>query len=83
MPNSTILLISNDDQVSDLLERAVLKPAGFQVAQVKDPTAAKAIIRSSPIDAMILEFALDGADLKLVDDLVETFPGIPLILLKY
>lgn len=82
MPNSTILLISNDDQVSDLLERAVLKPAGFQVAHVKDPTAAKAIIRSSPIDAMILEFALDGADLKLVDDLVETFPGIPLILLS-
>lgn len=81
MPNSTILLIITDEQVSDLFGRAVLKPAGYQVTQVNDPTAAKAIIRSSPIDAMILEFALDGGDFRLVDDLIGNFPGIPLILI--
>ncbi len=80
MPNRTILLVVVDEQVSDLFERSVLKPAGYQVSQVKDPTAAKAIIRSSPVDAMILEYSLDGGDFHIVDDLIESFPGIPLIL---
>jgi DNA-binding NtrC family response regulator len=82
MPNSTILLLISDEQLSDLLERAVLKPAGYQVAQVKDPTAAKAIIRSSPIDAMVVEFGIGGDDFKIVKEFVSTYPGVPLIIIS-
>ena len=81
MPNSTILLIVSDTQTGDLLERGVLKPAGYQVIQVGEPTAAKSIIRSSPVDCIILESDIGGKDFKFVFDLLDTFPAPPLILI--
>ena len=81
MPNSTILLIVSDTQTGDLLERGVLKPAGYQVIQVGEPTAAKSIIRSSPVDCIILESDIGGKDFKFVFDLLDTFPATPLILI--
>ena len=81
MPRSTILLIVTDEQTGDLLERGVLSPAGYQVIQVKEPTAAKSIIRSSPVDSVILESHLGGDNLEFVDDLLDSFPATPLILI--
>ena len=82
MPTSTILLLISDEQLCDLLERAVLKPAGYQVAQVKEPSAAKAIIRSSPIDAIVIEYGIDGGEFEIVKEFVDTYPGVPLIIIS-
>jgi len=81
MPNSTILLLIADEQLSDLLERAVLKPARYQVTQVSDPSVAKAIIRSSPIDAIIIEYGIGGEEFEIIEELDNTFPGLPLIVI--
>jgi len=81
MPNSTILLIVSDEQTGNLLERGVLRPAGYQVTQVKEPTAAKSIIRSSPIDSIILENGIGGGNFEFAYDLLNTFPATPLILI--
>ena len=78
---STILLIVSDKQTGDLIERGVLKPAGYQVTQVQEPTAAKSIIRSSPVDCIILESEIGGDKLEFVHDLLKTFPATPLILI--
>lgn len=82
MPNSVILLIIADEQMRDLLERGVLKPAGYQVVQVRDIVAGKAIIKSSPIDAIILEMGIGGDGFQAANELIQTFPGIPLILIN-
>ncbi|MBC8505880.1 MAG: GAF domain-containing protein [Anaerolineales bacterium] len=81
MPNSNILLIVSEEQTGDLLKRGVLQPAGYQVTQVGEPTAAKSIIRSSPVDCIILESGVGGEDFKFVYDLLATFPATPLILI--
>ncbi len=81
MPSSNILLIVSDEQMGDLLERGVLKPVGYQITQVAEPTAAKSIIRSSPVDCIILESGVGGKNYKLVYDLLESFPATPLILI--
>jgi len=81
MPNNTILLIVSDEQTGDLLERGVLKPAGYQVTQVKEPTAAKSIIRSSPVDCIILESGKGGKNFEFIRELLESFPATPLILI--
>ncbi len=81
MPTSTILLIVSDEQTGDLLERGVLRPAGYEVTQVKEPTAAKSIIRSSSFDGVILESGMGGKDFAFVKELLATFPATPLILI--
>lgn len=81
MSTNTILLIVTDKQTGDLLERGVLQPAGYQVIQVTEPTAAKSIIRSSPIDSIVLDAGVGESEFDFVDELVKTFPVIPLILI--
>lgn len=81
MPSSTILLIVSDEQTSELLERGVLNPAGYQVVQVKEATAAKSIVRSSPIDSIILECKMGGENYSFVHELLDSFPATPLILI--
>ncbi len=81
MPSSSILLIVSDEQTSELLERGVLNPAGYQVIQVKEATAAKSIVRSSPIDSIILECKMGGENYSFVHELLDSFPATPLILI--
>lgn len=78
---TNILLVVSEPQLGELLERGVLSPAGYQVTLVSNPTAAKSIIRSSPIELVILEIeAGKGDPFALPQDLLNTFPAVPLIL---
>jgi len=58
-----------------------LKPAGYQVTQVRELTAAKSIMRTSPVDSIILDAGLGGQQHEFIRDLVKTFPATPLILI--
>ncbi len=78
MNNTTLLIIANK-QTGDLLERGVLAPAGYQVTQVGEFIAAKAMIRSSSVDLVIVESELVG--FRSAIELTETFPALPLILI--
>ncbi len=81
MTNQMILLVVADDQLSELLERGVLKPARYQVTRVTDLTAAKGVIRSSPVDTVIVESAIGGEKFAFVHALLENFPALPLVLI--
>lgn len=82
MTGYTILLVLSDTQLGNLLKRSVLAPAGYQVLWVEEAEQAKEHIRSSTIDAVILDTNMEGVDpLSLADDWLGDSPALSMILL--
>lgn len=84
MTNENILLIVSDPVTGQLLERASLSTAGYQVTLVTEWQAAQAILKDSLPDLVIMNDQLEGRDTKeLVDQLIEKDPFLPIIMLPH
>ncbi len=83
MPNENILLICSNSGTTQLLERAILRPAGYHVHVAADLKAVDKLVQTSSLDLIILNPPLiDGTDaLQLGSRLVDRCPVIPIILL--
>ena len=82
MAGELILIIHNDQNASDLLERSTLRPAGYEVKCVQDLSAAEALIRTVPPELIILgsEF-LDEKNTGWITSMLNRLPALPLIVL--
>jgi two-component system phosphate regulon sensor histidine kinase PhoR len=82
MANANILLVLADLQVADLLERAILRPAGYEVTLVSEKSVAESLVKVIPPDLIILgDKLLDGSGLDLAPLFLDRFPNLAMIFL--
>ena len=87
MSKEQILIIHSDTEIGQLLERNILRPAGYDVTYVRDRGTAAMLTKPKPPDLVIIgDQVVDNKDDLLVDglelaaDLLERFPALPVIL---
>jgi PAS domain S-box-containing protein len=87
MSKEQILIIHSDTEIGQLLERNILRPAGYDVTYVRDRGTATMLTKPKPPDLVIIgdqvvdnnnDLLVDG--LELAADLLERFPALPVIL---
>jgi two-component system phosphate regulon sensor histidine kinase PhoR len=82
MTGEHILIIHNDLNVCDLLERSTLRPAGYEVRSVQDFAAAEVLTKTNPPDLIILGGAFISEDNRdWIASLLNRIPALPLIVL--
>ena len=82
MPSKHILLILNNPETSQQLEKNILAPAGFRVTQMTDWETAQTLIRNDPPDLAIVTDKLEGRDfLETAASLAQSNLLIPFLLL--
>jgi len=83
MANANILLILADMQMANLLERGILRPAGYEVTLVTEKSAAESQVKVIPPDLIIMgEKLSDGSGLDLAPIFLERFPNLAMIFLS-
>ncbi|MEW5871995.1 MAG: ATP-binding protein [Chloroflexota bacterium] len=84
MTNENVLLIVSDPVTGQLLERASLSAAGYQVTLVTEWQAVQTTLKDSLPDLVIMNDQLEGRDtIDLVNQLIEKDPFLPIILLPH
>ena len=82
MTKERVLLILSNPEVSQILERAVLSPLGYQVTIASDWKTVDIALQNNPPDSIIASSTFKGEDfLKRGIRILEQFPLMPLILL--
>ena len=82
MPNEKILLILSDPETGELLERAALLPAGYQVTTATAWDEAEATILNTSPDIVIIGDQLEGRNTtELTGHLLKRYPPVPVILM--
>jgi two-component system phosphate regulon sensor histidine kinase PhoR len=82
MANANILLILADQQIANLLERGILRPAGYEVTLVSEKSVAESLVKVIPPDLIIMgEKLLDGSGFDLAPLFLERFPNLAMIFL--
>lgn len=82
MADQHILILLSDHTAGEILARATLRPAGFQVTVEKDPDTTWELIKAQIPNLLIIDDGLPerwGVD--WISSLLERFPGLPIILL--
>ncbi len=82
MPNEKIFVILSDPSVGSMLERAALKPAGYDVTLVNDLAVVDTLLKTSPPDLVILgDLIQEKNGLEVGAAWIEQYPALPVILL--
>jgi len=82
MANENILLLLSEPNISAMLERAALRPVGYEVTIVAEREAAETLIKNTPPDLIILGEKFQEQDgIEFGIRLLEHFPSMPIILL--
>jgi two-component system NtrC family sensor kinase len=82
MANENILLVLSDTEMGNLLERAILRPAGYEVTLISEKSAAESLVKVIPPDLIIIGAKLkDGSGLELAPVFLGRFPNLAMILL--
>ncbi len=82
MSNGKILLVISDSSVGSMLDRAVLRPAGYDVTLVADPPTAETMARVTPPDLMIVgENLIGGSGIEFGEKLLGYYPALVALLL--
>jgi two-component system phosphate regulon sensor histidine kinase PhoR len=82
MANANILLILADPKIAELLERTILRPAGYEVTLVSEKSAAESLVKVIPPDVIIMgEKLRDGSGFDLAPLFLERFPNLAMIFL--
>ena len=82
MANANILLILADPKIAELLERSILRPAGYEVTLVSEKSAAESLVKVIPPDVIIMgEKLRDGSGFDLAPLFVERFPNLAMVFL--
>jgi YesN/AraC family two-component response regulator len=80
MPKPTVLVVEDDDGVREAI-RLVLEPE-YEVIDAAEGFAARRIVETSPIDAVVLDLILPGLDgLEVLQELRATVPDVPVVVL--
>lgn len=70
----------DDDEFFRAIARAILEPAGFEVAESEDVAHCISQIQRQKVDAVILDMIMPGADgLEAVQQLKGLFPAIRIV----
>ncbi len=76
-----IFLYFTDEETAQLLERAILRPAGFEVTQLRDRTPLETLLQGKIPSLIILEDSLpDGDGLEQAQWILDRYPALPVIL---
>jgi two-component system, OmpR family, phosphate regulon sensor histidine kinase PhoR len=82
MPNANILLVLADTQIASLLERGILRPAGYEVTLVSEKSIAESLVKVIPPDLIILGDKIQGGSgYDLAPLFLDRFPNLAMILL--
>lgn len=80
-PSATILIVDDNREVVDILSRLLSRHNLTPVGAYSGPECL-AIVRSRPIDVVILDVMMPGMDgLEVCQELKRLFPSLPVILL--
>jgi two-component system NtrC family sensor kinase len=82
MANANILLILADPKIAELLERSILRPAGYEVTLVSEKSTAESLVKVIPPDVIIMgEKLRDGSGFDLAPLFMERFPNLAMVFL--
>src|SRR5512145_2758384 len=82
MANSHILIVHNNPETARLLERAILRPAGYEVTFTSERKTAESLTKAAAPALMIVgEKLSDGDGLEFAAELFKRYPLLPVILL--
>lgn len=82
MASEHILILLSDPQVSKLIERTTLKPAGYTVTLEDELEAAEALIRADVPDILVVgDRTAEAAALEWVERVQRNNPELPIIVL--
>jgi len=82
MTKERVLLILSNPEVSQILERAVLSPLGYQVMIASDWKEVEATLQINPPDTIIASNTFNGEDLlEKGKRILKQFPLMPIIIL--
>jgi len=82
MANANILLILADPKIAELLERSILRPAGYEVTLISEKSAAESLVKVIPPDVIIMgEKLRDGSGFDLAPLFMERFPNLAMVFL--
>ncbi len=82
MPQGKILLILNDPKLGQLLERAALRPAGYDVMTTANQSEATRALKEYLPDLVIIGYPLEGQSaIELGAELLKRAPQLPVLLL--
>ena len=74
------VLLVDDDKYFRLLARKLIEPDGFDVSEAADVRQCLALLKSQPIDAVILDMVMPGRNgVDAVPELKLQFPSIKII----
>jgi two-component system NtrC family sensor kinase len=82
MATANILLILADTKIADLLERNILRPAGYEVTLVSEKSTAGSLVKVIPPDVIIIGDKLrDGSGFDLAPLFLDRFPNLAMVFL--
>ncbi len=82
MANEHILIVHANAEIARLIERSILRPAGYEVTFMSEAKAAAALVKASPPQLIILGDRLtDGDGLEFAAEILRRYPLLPIILL--
>ncbi len=80
MPNETIFIVSSDSEICSQIEKACLRPAGFEVTILRDGKIALELVKAHLPEVILVGDKLDDAPgLQFAASVAERFPSLPII----
>ncbi len=81
MSKEQIFIIHSDTKLAGLLEHSILRPAGYEVTQLRERQSLDLLMRADTPDLIILgDMVPEGSGLQLAEELLESQPYLPIIL---
>jgi two-component system NtrC family sensor kinase len=82
MANPHVLIVHESSETARLLERGILRPAGYEVTYTSETKTADSLTKATPPALMIVGDQLtDGKGLEFSAELLKRYPLLPIILL--
>lgn len=79
MPNHTILLIDDDEQLRSMLRRALIR-SGHEVLEAGNGRQALALLARTPVHAIVTDIIMpDMEGIELILELRRTRPELPIV----
>ena len=82
MDSPTVLCVDDSSHLLQL-RKATLESLGYRVKIASSSHTAMAVLKNTPVTAVLLEYKLEGMDAEAVACIIkQRFPGLPIILLS-
>jgi two-component system phosphate regulon sensor histidine kinase PhoR len=82
MAKETILLALSDPSTSQLIDKGILSPAGYQILHARSAQEIRSVCKRQVPDLIFLSEQIEGEDgLQLARQLLESYPQIQLLLM--